>query len=134
MFCDYCNKKILEHSSVYKGFDCLFCSSICRYEVGNINYKNDPKLCEFKKWYKYKGLPQYIETTPKKTKSIIDFENRNNNNYNNDFKIYNNEFKIYNNETHIMNEIFDYSYNYLNFIDKFKFINFLSSILYTKIY
>lgn len=127
MICDYCDKTILKNSCVYKGYDCTFCSSICRNKVASINYENDPKLSEFKKWYKYKDPPLYIEITPKKTKSIIDFENRNNNNYNNDFK-------IYNNETHVVNEIFDYSYNYLNFIDKFKFINFLSSILYAKIY
>ena len=127
MMCDYCNKEISKYSCVYKGYDCTFCSSICRNEIANINYINDPKLCEFKKWYKYKDLPLNIEITPKRTESIIEFENRKKEIVN----IITTNCKY---TTIQVNEIYDYSYNYKNIINKFKFVNFLSSILYIKIF
>lgn len=81
MYCDYCNAKLDIVSNIYKGYDCTFCSASCRLKISELNYKNDPKLSEYKKWYKHKKTPKYIESTLKRTTSIIDFQNRHNENY-----------------------------------------------------
>tara|TARA_R110002074_G_C12478015_1_gene660733 strand:+ start:1007 stop:1408 length:402 start_codon:yes stop_codon:yes gene_type:complete len=81
MYCDYCNKNLQFNSNIYKGYDCTFCSVNCRLKISELNYKNDPKLSEYKKWYKNKKPPKYIESTLKRTPSIIEFQNRTNKNY-----------------------------------------------------
>jgi hypothetical protein len=81
MYCDYCGSNIDLLSTIYKGFDCNFCSKLCRCKISEINYKNDPNLSSYSKWYNYKTPPLYLESTLKRTTSIIDFQNRNNKNY-----------------------------------------------------
>ena len=136
MICDYCESIILSNSKIYKGFDCTFCSSYCRNEIENKNFVRDPKLSEFKKWYKYKEPPSFIECTPKRTKSIIDFENRNNTEYKIDIsnQYLKNNISSNNTTNETCYSFYDYSCNYINIINKFKFINFIYQILSIKIF
>lgn len=136
MICDFCEKIILADTTIFKGFDCTFCSSHCRNEIANKNFVRDPKLSEFKKWYKYKQPPNFIECTPKRTKSIIDFENRNNAEYkiNISNKYLKNNISSNNTTNDTSYSFYDYSCNYINIINKFKFINFIYGILSIKIF
>lgn len=136
MICDFCEKIILANTTIFKGFDCTFCSSHCRNKIESKNFIRDPKLSEFKKWYKYKQPPDFIECTPKRTKSIIDFENRNNTEYKINISNLYLKNDISNNNT--INEssysFYDYSCNYINIINKFKFLNFIYGFLSIKIF
>lgn len=78
--CDYCNKEIKSYHNIFKGYDCNFCSAICRKNIESINYNNDKKLCNYNKWYKSKNIPLIIEPTIKRTQSIIDIDNKYNKN------------------------------------------------------
>lgn len=135
MICDYCDKKILENTIIFKGFDCTFCSLHCMSEIANHNYERDPTLSEFKKWYKYKTTPKFIKSTPLRTKSIIDFKNKNNINYkiNKSNSYLKNDILNNNSFIDLSYSFYDYSCNYINIINKFKFFNFIYGILNTKI-
>ena len=137
MICDFCEKNILTNETIFKGYDCTFCSSYCRNEIINNNFIRDPKLSEFKKWYKYKQPPNFIECTPKRTKSIIDFENRNNMEYKINFQnlyLEKNSISSNNNVNDASYSFYDYTCNYINMMNKFKFINFIYGILTIKIF
>lgn len=134
MICDWCESNILPNTKIYKGFDCTFCSSYCRTQIKNKNFIYDNRLSDYRKWYKYKPPPDYVECTPKRTQSIIDFQNR----HNIEYKINLSKINLdKDNSNNICNKMFyniyDYSQNYLNVINKLKFLNFIYKILYIKI-
>ena len=74
--CDFCDNIIKNNSSVYRGFDCTFCSNICRSHILNMNYKKDPRFENCSKWYNSKPIPKSFRNI-EKTKSMIDLENYN---------------------------------------------------------
>ena len=72
----FCHNIIKDNSSIYKGFDCTFCSNICRSYVLNINYKKDPRFENYKEWYNASPTPKSFRNI-EKTKSMVDLENYN---------------------------------------------------------
>ena len=74
--CDFCDNIIKNNSNIYKGFDCTFCSNICRGHILNMNYKKDPRFENCNSWYNSKPIPKSFRNI-EKTKSMIDFENYN---------------------------------------------------------
>ena len=74
--CDFYDNIIKNNSSVYKGFDCAFCSNTCRSHILNMNYKKDPRFENCSKWYNSKPIPKSFRNI-EKTKSMVDFENYN---------------------------------------------------------
>ena len=74
--CDFCNNIIKNSTTIYRGFDCTFCSNTCRTHILNINYKKDPKFENCSEWYNSKPLPKSFRNI-EKTKSMINFENYN---------------------------------------------------------
>ena len=74
--CDFCDNIIKNNSNIYKGFDCTFCSNICRTHILNMNYKKDPRFENCNSWYNSKPTPKTFRNI-EKTKSIIEFQNYN---------------------------------------------------------
>lgn len=72
--CDYCNNKIESKKTIFKGFDCNFCSKNCREIVKNFNIKRDVTLSNYKLWFNSKPTKTTIPSTIKRTQSIIDLQ------------------------------------------------------------
>lgn len=72
--CDGCEKKLKNTFTLYRGFDCTFCSKSCFDKIAKINIKNDPTFTKHHLWYKCKSPKKIIETTLKRTTSILEFE------------------------------------------------------------
>ena len=69
--CDFCNSIIEPGTYIQKGFDCTFCSTNCRETIANLNISWDPKLSNYKLWYKSKPEKIVIESTLKRTLSMV---------------------------------------------------------------
>lgn len=130
--CDYCNIQIKKYDNIFRGYDCNFCSSICRKKVELINFSNDKKLSNYNKWYKSKDIPLIIPSTIKRTQSIIDMDIKYNYNkknliqnidlYHHQYKnIYQDKYKYYD------NYIIDNCNNYI--IKKLNNLNYIICLL-----
>ena len=52
--CDFCNKTISEHATLYFGFDCLCCSNHCRSQVIQLTLQIDPRMDNPHNWFIHK--------------------------------------------------------------------------------
>lgn len=52
--CDFCNKTISEHATLYFGFDCLCCSNHCRSQVIQLTLQIDPRMDNPHNWLIHK--------------------------------------------------------------------------------
>ena len=52
--CDFCNKTISEHATLYFGFDCLCCSNHCRSQVIQQTLQIDPRMNDPHTWLIHK--------------------------------------------------------------------------------
>jgi hypothetical protein len=52
--CDFCNKTISEHATLYFGFDCLCCSNHCRSQVIQLTLQIDPRMNDPHTWLIHK--------------------------------------------------------------------------------
>ena len=78
--CDNCENTIESGRNILKGFDCTFCSKNCREVIKNVNREHDQKLINYRLWFKAKPDRKIIESTMKRTQSIIDLKLNNKNN------------------------------------------------------
>lgn len=78
--CDNCENTIESGRNILKGFDCTFCSKNCREVIKNVNREHDQKLSNYRLWFKSKPDKQIIESSIKRTQSIIDLKSNNKNN------------------------------------------------------
>ena len=114
MICDFCKKNINNNSKIYKGFDCNFCSRVCRYNISLLNEYNDPNLHNCSVWFKSKPAPNILESTLTYNKNY----------YNNITFINNNIYYEKNQNTNIIisdediySNVFDNSNNTFNILD-----------------
>jgi len=71
--CDLCEIMIKSDSAIYKAFDCNLCSRTCRNKVILMNIKKDPHINNYNLWFKSKSPKKKLESTMKRTHSIMDF-------------------------------------------------------------
>ena len=65
--CDFCNKTISEHATLYFGFDCLCCSNHCRSQVIQQTLQIDPRMNDPHTWLIHKLR---VEKNKSKTKLL----------------------------------------------------------------
>ena len=58
--CYYCEKKIQKYSTLYFGYDCMWCSNHCRVKIIDSHIKLDEKLAYPHLWVKNRIKPQKI--------------------------------------------------------------------------
>jgi hypothetical protein len=71
--CDFCNKTLMEYSTLYFGFDCMCCSNHCRSQVIKLNLQIDPAMNNPHKWFIHKlRAKKKNECLLPKTRSLSD--------------------------------------------------------------
>ena len=75
--CDYCENNITPNVKIFRGFDCTFCSDYCRQKITVLNIDNNNRISDYNLWYKAKPNKIVIESTLKRTESIINLQNKN---------------------------------------------------------
>jgi hypothetical protein len=74
--CDFCNKTISEHATLYFGFDCLCCSNHCRSQVIQLTLQIDPRMNDPHTWLIHKLRAEKAKAEAKplipKNRSLVD--------------------------------------------------------------
>ncbi len=72
--CDFCNKTISEHATLYFGFDCLCCSNHCRSQVIQQTLQIDPRMDNPHNWLIHKLRATKAKDKPliPKNRSLVD--------------------------------------------------------------
>jgi hypothetical protein len=70
--CDFCNKTISEHATLYFGFDCLCCSNHCRSQVIQQTLQIDPRMDNPHNWLIHKLRAIKAEPLIPKNRSLVD--------------------------------------------------------------
>jgi len=72
--CDFCNKTISEHATLYFSFDCLCCSNHCRSQVIQLTLQIDPRMNDPHNWFIHKLRAEKAKAEPliPKNRSLVD--------------------------------------------------------------
>ena len=72
--CDFCNKTISEHATLYFGFDCLCCSNHCRSQVIQLTLQIDPRMDNPHNWliHKLRAEKAKAKLLIPKNRSLVD--------------------------------------------------------------
>jgi len=69
--CDFCNKTISEHATLYFGFDCLCCSNHCRSQVIQLTLQIDPRMDNPHNWLIHKLRAEKAKAEKAKAEPLI---------------------------------------------------------------
>jgi len=69
--CDFCNKTISEHATLYFGFDCLCCSNHCRSQVIQLTLQIDPIMNDPHNWFIHKLRAEKAKAEKAKAEPLI---------------------------------------------------------------